>query len=40
MAQFDAILGDRGLHHGANDELAKLVKRLQVTGADRINCRW
>jgi len=36
MAQFDAILGDRGLHHGANEVLAKLVKRLQVTGADRI----
>ena len=36
MAQVDAILGDRGLHHGANEVLAKLVKRLQVTGADRV----
>jgi acyltransferase-like protein len=36
MAQFDAILGDRGLHSGANEVLAKLVKRLEVTGVDRV----
>jgi hypothetical protein len=36
MAQFDAILGVRGLHYGANEVLTKLVKRLEVTGADRI----
>ena len=36
MAQFDAILGDRGLHYGANQVLVKLVKRLEVTGADSI----
>jgi hypothetical protein len=36
MAQFDAILGNRGLHSGANEVLAKLVKRLQVIGAYRV----
>jgi 1-acyl-sn-glycerol-3-phosphate acyltransferase len=36
MAQCDTALADRCLQSGANDILARLAKRLDVTGADHI----